>query len=157
MTTTKKHGPSWSDVKQSIALLGTSELIQLIASLYGLSKGNRDFLHARFSVGDDPIGPYKKVIEDCMFPGVFKNKPVQISTAKKAISEYSKAVGDAKGEAELMTHFVECGINLRSNLATLMKLFMTPCFECTRELSTRSSAFPRKSNTNFESDSKRSW
>jgi len=109
MTTTKKHGPSWSDVKQSIALLGTSELIQLIASLYGLSKGNRDFLHARFSVGDDPIGPYKKVIEDCMFPGVFKNKPVQISTAKKAISEYSKAVGDAKGEAELMTHFVECG------------------------------------------------
>jgi hypothetical protein len=109
MTTTKKHGPSWSDVKESITSLDTSELIQLIASLYRLSKGNRDFLHARFSVGDDPIGPYKKVIEDCMFPDVFKNKPVQISTAKKAIKEYSKAVGNAKGEAELMTYFVECG------------------------------------------------
>ena len=44
-----------------------------------------------------------------MFPDVFKNKPIQISTAKKAINEYSKAVGDAKGEAELMTYFVECG------------------------------------------------
>ena len=109
MTTTKTRGPSWSDVKESIASLDRSELIQLIAGLYRLSKGNRDFLHARFSIGDDPIAPYKKVIEDCMFPDVFKNKPIQISTAKKAINEYSKAVGDAKGEAELMTYFVECG------------------------------------------------
>jgi len=109
---TKRQDPSWSDVKESIASLGTSDLIQLIASLYGLSKGNRDFLHARFSIGDDPIGPYKKVIEDCMYPDVFRNKPIQISTAKKAINEYSKAVGDAKGEAELMTYFVECGNQL---------------------------------------------
>jgi hypothetical protein len=35
-----------------------------------------------------------------MFPDGMKNKPIQISTAKKAISEDSKAVGDAKGEAE---------------------------------------------------------
>jgi hypothetical protein len=109
MTTTKTRGPSWADVKESIASLGRSELIHLIASLYGLSQANRDFLHARFSIGDDPIAPYKKVIEECMFPDVFKNKPIQISTAKKAINEYSKAVGDAKGEAELMTYFVECG------------------------------------------------
>src|SRR5262249_156938 len=109
MTKTKRQDPSWSDVKESLASLSTSELIRLIASLYGLSKGNRDFLHARFSVGNDPIGPYKKIIDDCMYPDVFKNKPIQISTAKKAISEYSKAIGDAKGEAELMTYFVECG------------------------------------------------
>ena len=109
ITRTNNRAPSWSDVKESIASLGTSGLIQLIASLYRLSKGNRDFLHARFSIGDDPIAPYKKVIEDCMFPDVMKDKPIEISTAKKAINEYSKAVGDAKGEAELMTYFVECG------------------------------------------------
>ena len=109
MTKTKRRGPSWSDVKESITSLDRSELIQLIAGLYRLSEGNRDFLHARFSIGDDPIGPYKRIIEECMFPDVFKNKPIQISTAKKAINEYSKAVGDAKGEAELMTYFVECG------------------------------------------------
>jgi hypothetical protein len=106
---TNNRDPSWSDLKESIASLGTSGLIQLIASLYKLSKGNRDFLHARFSIGDDPIAPYKKVIEDCMFPDVMKDKPIEISTAKKAINEYSQAVGDAKGEAELMTYFVECG------------------------------------------------
>ena len=105
MTTTKRSGPAWSDVKETIAPLGKKELIQLIASLYTLSGGNRDFLHARFSIGDDPIAPYKKVIEECIVPDVMKNKPIQISTAKKAISEYSKAVGDGKGEAELMTYF----------------------------------------------------
>lgn len=109
MSKAKKRDPSWSDVKESIASLDKSELIQLIATLYGLSKSNRDFLHARFSIGDDPLAPYKKIIEECMFPDVFRNKPIQISAAKKAISEYSKAVGDAKGEAELMTYFVECG------------------------------------------------
>jgi hypothetical protein len=111
MTTTKRRSPSWSDVKESIASLDTSELIQLIASLYKLSKSNRDFLHARFSIGDDPIAPYKKIIDDCMFPDVMRNKPIQISIAKKAIGEYSKAVGVPKGEAELMTYFVECGNN----------------------------------------------
>jgi hypothetical protein len=109
MTTTKRPGPAWSDVKETIASLDKKELIQLIASLYRLSGRNRDFLHARFSIGDDPISPYKKVIKECMFPDVMKNKPIQISTAKKRISEYSKAVGDAKGEAELMTYFVERG------------------------------------------------
>jgi hypothetical protein len=105
----KSRDASWSHVKQSIASLNTSELIQLIVGLYKLSKSNRDFLYARFSVGDDPIAPYKKIIDNCMFPDVMKNKPIQISTAKKAISEYCKAVGDARGEAELMTYFVECG------------------------------------------------
>ena len=109
MVTKMNRDASWSDLKESIASLDKSELIQLIASLYKLSKGNRDFLHARFSIGDDPIVFYKKVIEDCMFPDVMKNKPIQISTAKKAINDYSKAVADAKGEADLMTYFVECG------------------------------------------------
>ena len=156
MTTTKRRGPSWSDVKQSITSLDTSELIQLIASLYRLSKGNRDFLHARFSIGDNPIGPYKKVIEDCMFPDVFKNKPIQISRAKKAINEYSKALGDAKGEAELMTYFVECGNQFTVEFGDIDEGFYDALLRMYARLSTRSSPFPRKSNTNFESDSKRS-
>src|SRR5262245_18215327 len=95
MTKTKRQDPSWSNVKESIASLDTSELIQLIASRYGFSKSNSDFLHARFSIGDNPIASYKKIINDCMYPDVFKNKHIQISTAKKAISEYSKPIGDA--------------------------------------------------------------
>ena len=46
-----------------------------------------------------------------MYPNIYSDKPVQvyISEAKKAISSYSKAIGDKIGEAELMTFFVEYG------------------------------------------------
>lgn len=44
-----------------------------------------------------------------MYPDVFRKQPIQISKAKKALSEYRKAVRDVRGEIELMVHFVESG------------------------------------------------
>ena len=73
------------------------------------STPNKNFLHARFSLGSDALKPYKKIIEDALFPVVMSNDDVEIATAKKAISDYGKAVGDPKGLLELMVHFVECG------------------------------------------------
>ena len=105
----KSSNPTWSDVKSAAVDLDQKQLLTLIADLYRLSKENRDFLHARFGVGDDPLAPYKKTIEECMYPDVYSNKPTQISKAKRAISSYSKAVGAPLGEAELMVLFVECG------------------------------------------------
>ena len=40
------------------------------------------------------------------------NDPVEIATAKKAISDYGKAVDNPKGMLELMVYFVECGSRL---------------------------------------------
>ncbi len=37
--------------------------------------------------------------------------PVKISLARKAISDYRKAVGDPHGLAELMLFYVECGVS----------------------------------------------
>jgi len=85
------------------------QLVQLIGDLYRLSKENKDFLHTRFSIGDDPLKPYKKIIDECMYPDVMSNNPIRIQKAKRAISNYSKAIGDKRGEAELMTCFVESG------------------------------------------------
>ncbi len=102
-------GATWSDVKAEITKLDTLQLVNLVADLYRFSKENQAFLNARFAVVRDPLEPYKKTIAECMYPDVYKNKPVQISRAKKAISDYSKAVGDSLGEAELMTFFVEQG------------------------------------------------
>jgi len=39
----------------------------LVADLYRLSAENRDFLHARFSLGEDPLEPYKTTIEDAVY------------------------------------------------------------------------------------------
>lgn len=109
MAKRKSSSATWSDVKPAVVNLDQEQLLRLVADLYRFSKENRAFLHARFGVGDDPLAPYKKTIDECMYPDVRKNKPIQISKAKKAISSYSKAVGDPLGETELMVFFVECG------------------------------------------------
>ena len=109
MKKVNKAGASWSDVKNKVTKLDAPQLVNLVADLYRLSKENQAFLHARLAVAQDPLEFYKKIIDECMYPDVHKNKPIQIAKAKKAISDYSKAVGDALGEAELMTFFVEQG------------------------------------------------
>lgn len=109
MAKKKTNKTKWSDVKPSVAGLDAKGLVALVADLYALSKDNRDFLHARFDPGADPLAPYKAIIDECMYPNVMRNKPIQIAEAKKAISSYSKAAGTPLGEAELMTFFAECG------------------------------------------------
>jgi len=101
--------PTWSDVKAAIANYERPALIGIISDLYAYSTPNKNFLHARFSLGSDALKPYKKIIEDALFPDVMANDSVEIATAKKAISDYGKAVGDPKGMLELMLYFVECG------------------------------------------------
>jgi len=107
----KSNNPTWSDVKLAVVDLNQKQLLKLVADLYRFSKENQAFFHARFGVGDDPLAPYKKTIDECMYPDAYRNKPIQISKAKKAISSYSKAVDDPLGEIELMVFFVECGNN----------------------------------------------
>ncbi|MFC1835983.1 hypothetical protein ACFL2Q_14895 [Thermodesulfobacteriota bacterium] len=93
--TKKKHAsPAWSDVKSAVVGLVKKQLVKLIRDLYRLSKQNQSFLAARFALGEDPLAPYKKTIRDCMYPDVMKDEPVQSAKAKRAISDYSKAVGD---------------------------------------------------------------
>jgi hypothetical protein len=108
MKSKKKQTSSWPDVKTAIASLHQPALLGLISDMYHLSKDNKDFLHTRFSIGEDTLAPYKKIINECMYPDIL-NEPIRIHRAKRAISDYAKAIRDAKGEAELLTYFVECG------------------------------------------------
>ena len=101
--------PAWSDVKAKVIKLDHKQLVGLAADLYRLSKENAEFFRARFAIGEDPLAPYKEIISDCMYPDVYTDKPIQIAKAKRAISNYSKAVENPLGEAELMIFFVECG------------------------------------------------
>jgi len=116
----KTSGPTWSELKAEVVKLDEKELVHLIADLYRLSSDNKAFLNARFSIGSDPLGPYRKTIEECMYPDVISgNQPIQVAKAKRAISSYSKAVGDPLGEAELMIFFVECGNSFTVNFGDI--------------------------------------
>jgi len=104
-----KQMATWSDVKKAISNFGHAELINLITDLYHLSSDNKNFLHTRFSLGEDPLSPYKKIIKDGLYPDVMYDKPISIAKAKKAVSQYEKAIGETQGLVELMIYFVECG------------------------------------------------
>src|SRR4051812_48953299 len=99
----------WSDVKARLADVDREGLLKLIQDLYAASKDNQSFLHARFGLGDDVLKPYKATIDRWLWPDAFKNQDISIAKAKKAISDYKKAVGQPDGLAELMVFFCERG------------------------------------------------
>jgi hypothetical protein len=111
MARKKKKTPSWIDVKRSIKSFNNAQLLELIGDLYRLSENNKEFFHARFSLSEDPLESYKRIIQDAIHPYLEDNETLDIGRAENAIERYSKAIDDVKGETELMVFFVECGNN----------------------------------------------
>jgi hypothetical protein len=103
----RKNAPGWSDVKARLADFDRAGLVGLIQDLYSANKDNQAFLHARFSLGGDVLKPYKATISRWLWPDVFKNQDISVAKAKKAISDYKKAMGQSDGLAELMVFYCE--------------------------------------------------
>ena len=102
-----KSQPTWTDVKAKLADFDRAALLGLIQSLYTAHKDNQTFLHARFGLGEDVLEPYKKIIDRWLWPDVLRKQDTSVSQAKRAISDYKKAVGDPEGLAELMVFYCE--------------------------------------------------
>ena len=102
-----KSQPTWSDLKAKLGDFDRGALLGLVQDLYAASTENRNFLHARFGLGGDVVESYKLTIDRWLWPDVFKNQDTSIVKAKKAISDYQKAVGQSEGTAELMVFFCE--------------------------------------------------
>jgi hypothetical protein len=102
-----KSQPTWTDVKAKLAAFDRAALLDLIHHFYAANKDNQAFLHARFGLGQDVLEPYKKTIDRWLWPDVFRNQDTSVSQAKRAISDYRKAVGDPGGLAELMVFYCE--------------------------------------------------
>jgi len=97
-----KSQPTWTDVKAKLAAFDRSALLDLLHHLNVAHQDNQAFLHARFGLGEDVLGPYKKTIGRWLWPDPFRNQDTSVSKAKQAISHYKKAVGNPTGLAELM-------------------------------------------------------
>ena len=103
----KKSKATWSDVKSKLADVDRVGLIGLIQDLYAANKDNQTFLHARFGLGEDILKPYKDTISRWICPDVMRNQPISVAKAKKAITDYKKAVGQPEGLAELSVYYCE--------------------------------------------------
>jgi hypothetical protein len=111
MARKKKKTPSWIDVKRNIKDFNKDQLLELIGDLYRLSENNKEFFHTRFSLSEDPLESYKRIIQDAIHPYLEDYETLDIGCAEDAIERYSKAIDDVKAETELMVFFVECGNN----------------------------------------------
>ena len=107
----QKKSPTWTDVKAKLADFDRASLQGLVKDLYGASKDNQSFLHARFGLGADVLNPYKARIDRWLWPDLLKNQDVSASNAKKVVADYKKAIGRPEGLAELMVFYCERASN----------------------------------------------
>lgn len=123
--------PSWTNVKVRLQEIDKPGLLSLLQDLYAASKDNQAFLHARLSVRGDVLKAYKDVIDRWLWPDGFKRQDTSVSKAKRAITDYKKAVGLAAGLAELSVYFCEraagfardAGLQDESFLDALVRMF----------------------------------
>src|SRR5437762_1945543 len=113
-----KPQPTWADVKAKLAAFDRTGLLELIHHMYAAHNDNQAFLHARFGLGQDVLEPYKKTIDRWLWPDVFWRQDTSVSQAKRAISDYKKAVGDPEGLAELMVFYCERAAGFSSDIAS---------------------------------------
>jgi len=111
MARKKQRDRSWRDVRAVLSKVSHRDLLGLVGDLYALRKENQDFLNARFLNDSSTLAPYKETIKRYISPAEPWKTPVKLSLARKAISDYRKAIGDPHGLAELMLFYVECGVN----------------------------------------------
>lgn len=126
----KRTTPGWSDVKVKLADFDRAGLLGLVQDLYVASKDNQAFLHARFALGEDPLKPYKAAITQWINPSD-PRKPMSVAKARKAVTDYKKAVGQPEGLAELTVFYCEevfaflgyCGMDDAGFFDALVRMF----------------------------------
>jgi hypothetical protein len=104
-------------IRRSLLKQQRPHLVNLIGELYRLSRENRRFLEARLGEAGKQLPLYRQLVTDCLFPDPLrKGATVRIAEAKRMISQYERATGDAGGTADLMLTFVEQGTALAADL-----------------------------------------
>ena len=123
MAKNKKPTRSWRELRTILNKADRKDLLNLVGDLYALRKENQNFLHARVLKDASTLAPYKEIIEHNVSPADPSKHPIRLSPARKAISDYRKAVGDPEGLAELMLFYVECGINFTLEMGDIDEAF----------------------------------
>ena len=122
---------TWNLVKAELRHLDRAGLVGLLKDLHALAPENRAFLAARFGLGPDPLAPYKTSISRWICPDVARGQDISIKKAKKAISDYRKAIGQPEGVAELSIFYCEeaarllseCGMDDEAYFSALVRMY----------------------------------
>ena len=110
MAAKTKIKSQWQEIKIKLEQESSKNLVKLIKSLYDLAENNRNFITANIVKGKVSNKVYKEIIENAIYLDIYdQNDEIEFSKARKAISDFRKATGDAKLILDLMIHYVEIG------------------------------------------------
>ena len=131
MVRRKNTSPTWNDVKTALMEFDRAGLRGLVQDLYTASKDNQAFLRARLGLGHDQLQPFKANISRWISPDLMKGQPISVSKAKKAITDYKKAIGRPDGMAELSIFYCEeaigflesCSLEDESYFTALIRMY----------------------------------
>ena len=131
MAEKKKVAPSWINVKAALLTFDRAGLLGLVQDLYAASTDNQAFLHARLGLGHDQLRPYKAIISRWICPDPMRNQRVSVSKAKKAITDYKRAIGRTEGLVELTIFYCEeafsfaesCSLDEESYFVALVRMY----------------------------------
>lgn len=118
-------------MKSKLTEFDRAGLVGLLRDLHDVSRDNQAFLHARLGLGDDPLAPYKRTISRWTYPDLLRGQDTSVAKAKKAITDYRKAIGLPGGIAELSVFYCECagrfmadcGIEDEGYFSALVRMF----------------------------------
>ena len=99
------------------------DIVDLLRDLYELSEENRDFIRAKLERNASTFQPYLDAVEDALYPDIYRNQPVRLGDARRAIAAYKRATRDAEGTLELMLRFVECGTDFTAECGDIDERF----------------------------------
>lgn len=99
--------PTWRDIKKRLEIYDRKGLLGLIHDLYSLSRDNRMFLQSRSGLEGHILKPYKQIISKWVGPSGKWEPKISVSKAKKAVSDYKKALGRPEDIAELAVYYCE--------------------------------------------------
>ncbi len=106
---------------------------------------------ARFSIGEDPLSEYKKIIQDSVHPYLEDGETLNIEKANNAINRYSRAVDNPMGEAELRIFYVECGNNFTLSYGDIDEDFYDAMLEMYEYATETVLELPLKEQSDFKS------
>jgi len=106
-------------MNQKLKKLEKQELYSLLLELATMNKENQDFLRLKLQNNPkDAVSYYKKKIKDILW-----NEKVNLKEARKAISDFKRISKKPEYLLELMTFYVETGVEMGEEYGDMYETF----------------------------------
>ncbi|MBI4362775.1 MAG: hypothetical protein HY558_06330 [Euryarchaeota archaeon] len=136
----------WSRLRSRAAAMDSGELADLLGDLYRLSPENRALVEARLAAGRGggaALEGFRRAVGEEFYPREGDGEPrLRLNVARKAIRDYERATGDARGALELMVYFVETGTRFTNDYGDIHEEFYGELEDVFREVVRRLSKRP---------------